>query len=277
MKGRGSKCKIILPPKMSFKHWRRGRMLWKQWHWRWWRRNRTKRHNFRANLLQVLLARNFYHWHWITYSYCSIPCSSNFPKTKAYGHARCLMKEKSISLKNRLEFHVVMPLAACLVSCHVSIKHLLDNFYLAFSLKDHTSHWPEERNSREIHSLESFIFLFYVCSYAASAQGGTTTRCIASNTRLIINCCFVKIAAVILIVINRNTGETLAFLKWQEKLQSNEKQEFSWVWGKSTCTLLNAAEWTWKRPRKFLTIMKSHLVTENYCEYSVKTIINKQS
>ena len=52
----------------------------------------------------------------------------------------------------------------------------------------------------------------------------------ASNTiRLIINCYFVKIAAVILSVINRNTGETLAFMKLQEKLQSNEKQEFSWV------------------------------------------------
>ena len=48
-------------------------------------------------------------------------------------------------------------------------------------------------------------------------------------SRLIINCYFVKIAAVILSVINSNTGETLAFLKWQEKLQSNEKQEFSWV------------------------------------------------
>ena len=48
-------------------------------------------------------------------------------------------------------------------------------------------------------------------------------------SRLIINCYFVKIAAVILSVINRNTGETLAFMKLQEKLQSNEKQEFSWV------------------------------------------------
>ena len=46
---------------------------------------------------------------------------------------------------------------------------------------------------------------------------------------LIINCYFVKIAAVTLSVINRNTGETLAFMKLQEKLQSNEKQEFSWV------------------------------------------------
>ena len=46
---------------------------------------------------------------------------------------------------------------------------------------------------------------------------------------LIINCYFVKIAAVILSVINSNNGETLAFLKQQEKLQSNEKQEFSWV------------------------------------------------
>ena len=41
--------------------------------------------------------------------------------------------------------------------------------------------------------------------------------------------------------------------------------------------MLNAAEWTWKRPRQFLIIMKPHPVTENYCEYSVKTIINKQS
>ena len=48
-------------------------------------------------------------------------------------------------------------------------------------------------------------------------------------SRLIINCCFVKIAAVILSVINSITGETLAFLKWREKLQSNENQEFSWV------------------------------------------------
>ena len=46
---------------------------------------------------------------------------------------------------------------------------------------------------------------------------------------LIINCYFVKIAAVILTVINRNTDETLAFMKLQEKLQSNEKQEFSQV------------------------------------------------
>ena len=46
---------------------------------------------------------------------------------------------------------------------------------------------------------------------------------------LIINCYFVKIAAVTLSVINRNTGETLAFMKLQEKLQSNEKQELSWV------------------------------------------------
>ena len=75
-------------------------------------------------------------------------------------------------------------------------------------------------------------------------------------------------------MINSITGETLAFLKWREKLQSNENQEFSWVWRKST---LNVAEWTWKRPRQFLIIMKPHPVTENYCEYSVKTIINKQS
>ena len=62
-------------------------------------------------------------------------------------------------------------------------------------------------------------------------------QCTASNHdmmqlaagSLIINCYFVKIAAVILSVINRNTGETLAFMKLQEKLQSNEKQEFSWV------------------------------------------------
>ena len=57
-------------------------------------------------------------------------------------------------------------------------------------------------------------------------------------SRLIINCYFVKIAAVILSVINRNTGETLAFMKLQEKLQSNEKQEFSWVWRKSNCTFV---------------------------------------
>ena len=34
---------------------------------------------------------------------------------------------------------------------------------------------------------------------------------------------------ICLSVINSNTGETLAFMKWQEKLQSNEKEEFSWV------------------------------------------------
>ena len=45
----------------------------------------------------------------------------------------------------------------------------------------------------------------------------------------------------------------------------------------SKAQMLNAAEWTWKRPRQFPIIMKPHSVTENYCEYSVKTIINKQS
>ena len=41
--------------------------------------------------------------------------------------------------------------------------------------------------------------------------------------------------------------------------------------------MLNAAEWTWKRPRQFLIIMKLHSVTENYCEYSVNTTANKQA
>ena len=51
------------------------------------------------------------------------------------------------------------------------------------------------------------------------------------------NCYFAEITALILSVIISNTSVTLAFLKWHKKLQSNEKQEFSWVWRKSTCTV----------------------------------------
>ena len=70
-------------------------------------------------------------------------------------------------------------------------------------------------------------FLFYVTS--AQLYHDMMYLAASNTIRLIINCYFVKIAAVILSVINRNTGETLAFMKLQEKLQSNEKQEFSWV------------------------------------------------
>ena len=66
---------------------------------------------------------------------CSNPCPSNFPKTKAYGHARWSMKKESISLKNRLQCHVVMLLAD--LSCRGSMNpsDLLDHFYLVISFK----------------------------------------------------------------------------------------------------------------------------------------------
>ena len=71
----------------------------------------------------------------LSYSQCSNPCSSNFPNTKAYGHARWLMKKESISLKNRLQCHVVVLLAY--LSCRGSMNpsDLLDNFYLVISFK----------------------------------------------------------------------------------------------------------------------------------------------
>ena len=71
-----------------------------------------------------------------------------FSETKAYGHAGWLTKGKSISLKKRPKCHVVMLLAAY----PESINNLPDNFYLAFSLRDHTIYWLEERYSREIYS-----------------------------------------------------------------------------------------------------------------------------
>ena len=73
---------------------------------------------------------------------------------------------------------------------------------------------------------EQLTHFFILCDQRTFSYHDTMQL---AASRLIINCYFVKIAAVILSVINRNTGETLAFMKLQEKLQSNEKQEFSWV------------------------------------------------
>ena len=91
------------------------------------------------------------------------------------------MKKESISLKNRLETHVVVLLTTISAAVEVWI-HLLDNFYLVISLMDHISHWLEERNLKEINSLESLIlnwltFLFYV----TSAQLATTHNALASS------------------------------------------------------------------------------------------------
>ena len=109
-------------------------------------------------------------------------CSSNFPKTKAYGHARWLMKKESISLKNWLESHEVVLLAIFSAALEALInlqagklfpktrkKNVLDDFYLVISLSDHFSHWLEKRNLRKIYSWESLIlnwlnFSFYVTS-----------------------------------------------------------------------------------------------------------------
>ena len=62
-------------------------------------------------------------------------------------------------------------------------------------------------------------------------------------------------AATILIVINSNTGETLAFLKWQKKLNRRIQLGLTEIY--RSMYVVNA-KWTWKNQDNFL-LLCSHI------------------